>query len=310
MKSGKDQLYPMRQEWLRQKQSAQQKQQQHHQHLEEPQPQHQPQQHRQSSLASAQASTLEVVDQWSSYEEHYRGVAESEAARDASIAERNYAEKRDENDRMEVLAGERWQQSRRTDTTLDSAQDDLNSYFSQKAQKEKEKEKQKHDEHQRRQREEQQIFEVEKKKRFRSPSSSQSPVKPPSSQRRRIEPTPGTSTSASASASASASTIQECEDHLLNVSLDDGAFPTVTNGDLVKFISTTGVKYTSALQKDLLLQYICQKFAVDEKDLTLSQRSALEERVKNFYITFKRKYLSSRVSRKLNILLGSTQPAN
>jgi hypothetical protein len=175
-------------------------------------------------------------------------VAESEAARDASIAERNYAEKRDERDRMEVLAGERWQQSRRTDTRLDSAQDDLNSYFSQKAQKEKEKEKQKHDEHQRRQREEQQRFEVEKKKRFRSPSSSQSPVKPPPSQRRRIEPAPGTSTL------ASASTIQECEDHLLNVSLDDGASLIVTNGDLVKFISTTGIAYTSAINFTLHLK--------------------------------------------------------
>ena len=287
MDPGKDQLYPMRQEWLRQKQSAQQQQEEHLKPQKQPQQQHQPQGHRQGSPSPQASSTSGVVDNWSSHEEYYRGVAESEAERNASIAERNYAEKRDESDRMEVLAGERWQQSRRTDTTLDSAQDDLNSYFSQKARKEKEKEKEKYDEHQRQQREEQQKFEVEKKKRFRSPSSSQSPVKPPSSQRRRMEAT---------STSTSASAIQECAGHLLNVSLEDGAFPTVTNGDLVKFISKTDVKYTSALQKDLLLKHICQKFAVDEKDLTPAQRSKLEDKVMNFHSAFKKKYLRFKLS--------------
>lgn len=161
-------------------------------------------QHHQSMSASHQVSTS------SSVKKHNQGVEKRQAERDSNFVDRLHAQKKAERRRAyavsesrqnrqgweNVIAGERWQATRRDNSTR--PEDELTSYLWEKDKKEKDQKKQSAD----------------KRRREESSSSSatSSPTKPPASQRRREGP-------ATASANVPAITNNDLINHMSQTGL-------------------------------------------------------------------------------------------
>jgi len=150
-----------------------------------------------------------------------------------------------------------------------------------------------------------QSVENQPKRKFdqRSPSVSPikaneklSPSKPPPAQKLREE--------TDVSFSEDTSRIQKCHDELLNTSVSNSCFKGISNGDLIQHLSTTGLKYSSPLQKQQLISHICQKIGISEKDLSPVQKDDLNNAVAKFFNKFSKKYSSSKMSRNVSRLLS------
>ena len=206
-----DQLYPMRQEMMRRQQAqneaaARQQDQQsqstsmamaekkdpvQHEMMNQPQSQ-------QEHTARHQEPSTSISTHSYFLGEHNQGDEEREAEKEADNSERSAAHRRAEDEQEmrqhdNVLAGERWQATRRDDRAR--PEDELTSYLWEKAKKEKAQLKQSAD----------------KRRREESSSSStmSSPTKPPPSQRRRER-------SSTASANVPSITNVELINHLTN----------------------------------------------------------------------------------------------
>ena len=132
------------------------------------------------------------------------------------------------------------------------------------------------------------------------PAASLSPTQPPPKQRFKTVSSAGSTSSAKFVEQQE----EEMEESMLNISISDSFSLEVTNGELIAYMRTTGLKYTNPLQKKLLLEYIYKKLNVSEDQLSKTEQAELQKTVSKFHSTFCKKFSDSKVSRTISRLVS------